>query len=74
MMGSDRLRISFGAVFVKIETLQLAFLRNPQGPGRFYCIHESHRHDENSDSNASIADELGNQLIESASIEESFDH
>jgi hypothetical protein len=74
MMGSDRLRIRFGAMFMKIETLELAFLRNPQGPSRFYCIHENHRHYENSDSNAGIADELGNQLIESASVEESFDH
>src|SRR5260221_6685581 len=74
VMRHYHLRIRFGTVFVKIETLELAFLRNTQRPGGFHSVHENHRYDVDSDSNTSIADELSNQLIDAASIEESLDH
>lgn len=43
-------------MFVKVETFELALLRNTQRPGRFNSVHENHRYNEDPNANRGIAE------------------
>src|SRR5579859_7250952 len=70
----DMLWISMSAVFVKIEPLDLTILRYTQCAGGFHRVHEDQRSYEYRSANGRVADDLGDELVPAAAIEQAADH
>src|SRR5579862_6155 len=71
---SGMLRICMSSMFVKIEPLDFPFLRYAQCAGGFHRVHKDQRSDEYRSANGRVANDLGDELVPAAAIEQAADH
>ena len=69
LAGDRQFRIGLGAVFMDIEPDRFTLRGDAQSARGFHQQHEDHGHDEDTDANGQIPDELGDQLVGAATVE-----